>query len=187
MMDILLTTDHQLFLAINHLPHTLITDWLALIISGVGVGGLIWFLLAVVLFVREETKDHRFFVPILATLGICWIFVELILKYIVSRERPTPDIGAVIVGNGTGWFSFPSSHATVAFAMAIVLSRYEPRWRTALFILAVVISLSRIYLGVHYPIDVFAGALLGTLIGHTVLRYVPSPRRGNLKRRTERR
>lgn len=170
MTDILLTIDRQLFLAINHLPHTLTTDWLALTISGVGVGGLVWFLLAVVLFVREETKDHRFFMPILATLGMSWIFVELLLKYLVSRPRPTSEIGAIIVGSGAGWYSFPSSHATVSVAMAIVLSRYEPRWRTAFYILAFLISLSRIYLGVHYPSDVLAGMLLGAVIGIGVVR-----------------
>lgn len=149
------------------------TDWFARFLSGVGFAGIVWVLIGIWLFMREKKKDHRFFIPIFLTLGASWFIVEFLLKYVVSRPRPTEDMGAIIVGNGASWFSFPSSHATVAFAMATLLSRYEPRWRILLFILAGLISFSRIYLGVHYPFDVFAGAIIGSGIG-LAIRSVPA-------------
>jgi hypothetical protein len=61
--------DQSLFLAINHLPHTVMFDALAGFLSGIGQWGAIWFLIAVILFFREEKRDHWFFLPtVLATV-----------------------------------------------------------------------------------------------------------------------
>jgi len=154
-MELLLTLDRQLFLFINHLPHTSLSDVVALAISGVGTAGIIWFIIAILLFLREEKKDHWFFLPVLLAGGTSWAIVELILKPLVGRIRP----------DGSDGFSFPSGHATIAFAMAVVLSRKEPKWKWIFYTLATLISLSRIYLGVHYPLDVLFGALLGWGVG----------------------
>ena len=61
-------------------------------------------------------------------------------------------------------YSFPSGHATVSFACATVLALAVPRLRLPLFALATLISFSRVYVGVHYPFDVLAGAALGVAI-----------------------
>jgi undecaprenyl-diphosphatase len=174
-MDILLTLDRGLFLTINHLPHLPLTDWLALFFSGVGSAGFIWVSLGFWLFLREEKKDHRFFAPFVFVILVSGLFSEVILKFLFSRLRPSPELGAIVVGDGAGWYSFPSSHATIAWAMAVVLSRYEPRFRWAWYVLALAISFTRIYLGVHYPFDVVTGGILGSIIGIWAL-YILSPR-----------
>lgn len=160
--------DTQVFFLINHLPHTNLTNAAALALSGVGTAGLIWFVIAAVLFVREEKKDRWFFLPFAAAGAVSWFFVEMVAKPLVARSRPGLEAGAIIVGGGGDGFSFPSGHATIAFAMAVVLSRKKPKWKWMFYMLAVLISLSRIYLGVHYPLDVFFGALLGWGIGRIV-------------------
>jgi undecaprenyl-diphosphatase len=65
--------------------------------------------------------------------------------------------------------SFPSGHTAIAFAAATVLSYYRPKWAPAFFLLAVAIGFSRIYVGVHYPLDVLGGAVLGALLGGLVI------------------
>jgi undecaprenyl-diphosphatase len=81
--------------------------------------------------------------------------------------------------------SFPSGHATVAFACATVLALAVPRLRVPLFVLAALIAFSRVYVGVHYPFDVLAGAVLGVglatalrMLAGALRRSAPQPRRG---------
>lgn len=167
-MDALVRFDSNLFLLLNHLPHTNAADALALAISGVGTAGIIWFTIATILFVREEKRDHWFFLPFVLAGGTSWAIVELFLKPLIARARPNEIMSGIIVGSGSDGYSFPSGHATIAFAMAVVLSRKEPKWKWMFYMLAVLISLSRIYLGVHYPLDVIFGVLLGWGIGRIV-------------------
>ncbi|MDP1723065.1 MAG: phosphatase PAP2 family protein [Candidatus Gottesmanbacteria bacterium] len=164
-MDRVLAFDQWLFLFLNHLPHTGLSNLLALTLSGVGTAGIIWFIMTAILFLKEQKKDHRFFLPFVLSGGTSWAVVELVLKPLFGRIRPTELMGAIIVGSGSDGFSFPSGHATIAFAMATVLAHKEPKWRWVFISLAVLISLSRIYLGKHYPLDVIMGGLIGTAIG----------------------
>ena len=184
MGETLLLIDRQLFLWINHLPHNALLNGVNLLLSGIGTAGLVWFVLGVILILKEEKKDlparaslrllqagHWFLAPIAAAGATSWVLVERIIKPWAARSRPSLEIGAIIVGDGRTDFSFPSGHATIAWAMAIVLSRKEPKWRWLFYTLAFLISFSRIYLGKHYPLDVVAGALLGTAIGNSA-RFV---------------
>jgi len=87
------------------------------------------------------------------------------LKYLINRKRPLvyletvsrlPKSPGEILDPG-----FPSAHAVLAFMMATLLSNWFPRYRIIFFIIAGFIGWTRIYLGLHYPTDVIAGALLG--------------------------
>jgi undecaprenyl-diphosphatase len=168
-MEFLAALDTNLFLWINHWPHTVLSDAVALFFSGIGASGIIWMLLGIVLFLREETKDHLFFVPLVVGLASAVSLVELLLKPLVARPRPDMLMGAMLVADGIGGYSFPSGHAVIAWTMATILSRYEPRWSRWFAILAAVISLSRIYLGKHYPFDVVAGTLIGWSLGTIII------------------
>ncbi len=67
--------------------------------------------------------------------------------------------------------SFPSSHSIVAFAGAYALYKYNKKWGYGAFVLATLIALSRVAVGVHYPSDVLAGAVLGVLLSGLIYRY----------------
>jgi undecaprenyl-diphosphatase len=86
-----------------------------------------------------------------------------ILNVLSARPRPIPL--HPVVPYGWLYDSFPSGHTTAAFAFAAVLARERPRHAVAAFVFAALVGLSRIYIGVHYPSDVLAGAILGTAVG----------------------
>jgi undecaprenyl-diphosphatase len=99
------------------------------------------------------------------SVGIGSILVALI-KESVDRARPEhadPTIEAAVATPGSP--SFPSGHTATAFAAAAVVGAIYPRLRWPLFALAALVGLSRIYLGVHFALDVVAGAMLGISIG----------------------
>jgi len=171
-METLLVLDRQLFLLINGLLHPPLADSLALFFSGVGRAGFIWFVIALFVFIREEKKDRWFFAPFLLTGGLSYFVSEIFIKPLVGRIRPLVEMGAIIVDNQSTDPSFPSGHATIAFAMAVVLTNKEPKWKWIFYTLAIAIAWSRIYLGNHYPLDVIVGGLLGWSIGKISLPLV---------------
>lgn len=97
---------------------------------------------------------------------ITFLFVDIGLKHMMKRPRPELSIpAAIVVFDNAHSYSFPSGHATIAFAAAYILGRQHKKLKWFYYLLAVLISYSRIYLGKHYPGDVLFGAVLGLLIG----------------------
>ena len=196
--------DTTVFYAINHLPHGWFSDGFFGMLSGLGDSGFIWFVIGIWLIVREEKRDKRFFLPLGIAGVLSWFFSEVLFKSIVARIRPSNILESVISVGFPNGYSFPSSHATLAFAFAVVLTYKKPQFTKFFFSLAILIGFSRIYLGYHFPGDVLAGAALGLLIGfftmalygqsmkkkHTVLKKRTTqkniPRRPNKKHRHRR-
>jgi undecaprenyl-diphosphatase len=87
------------------------------------------------------------------------------LKFLIGRQRPLLFLEmASKISKGPGEIlepSFPSAHATFSFMMATLLGLWFPRYQVIFFIVAGFIGWTRIYLGLHYPTDIIAGALLG--------------------------
>lgn len=165
-MEQLLQLDKNLFLFINHLPHNLLFDSFFSLLSFVGYFGAIWFVFLLLLLFWEEIKEKK----ALFTLIFAWGFAlisEMSLKSLFGRLRPEFRISEVIVVlDKTTSLSFPSGHATIAFASVYILSFYHRKWAMWYYLFAILISFSRIYLGKHYPSDVVAGAIVGTCIGY---------------------
>jgi membrane-associated phospholipid phosphatase len=89
--------------------------------------------------------------------------LELSLKYIVNRPRPSTRDPLIIPASEHGGPSFPSGHVSQAFATATSLSIAYPKWYIIApsFLWAGTVGYSRLYLGVHYPSDVLGGAVVG--------------------------
>jgi undecaprenyl-diphosphatase len=166
MYQLLILLDHRIFLLINHWPHTPVSDAIALTLSGVFASTvIIWLLLSVWLFVREEARDHWFFLPVVLASTMSILVTDFMLKNMFNRTRPPLSLGTINIGGRLLDHSFPSGHATFAWALAVVLASKEPRAKWLFYILAFLISLSRVYLGAHYPSDVIVGTLVGMGIG----------------------
>jgi undecaprenyl-diphosphatase len=99
------------------------------------------------------------------------------LREAIGRERPThrfPDPRPLVDVPASG--SFPSGHAAMSFACATLLAWLTPLPKVPLFALAALIAFSRVYNGVHYPLDVLGGAALGLAVA-TALRLLAGARR----------
>ena len=115
---------------------------------------------------KHNFKDRTI---ILGTSYLIMSTSVLSLKSITKVERP----------DGSAFNSFPSGHTCASFACAGVYYKAFPgKWGKAAMVLAVLIALSRLYVGVHYPTDVLAGALVGTFsalaalkLEHALVRY----------------
>jgi undecaprenyl-diphosphatase len=128
-------------------------------LSWLGTQGFVWLAIAAVLAVLWR-RPWLFFDVALADLA--GQLISLGLKQGIGRERPNvayPDPRPLVHAPHDG--SFPSGHATVSFACATVMSFYAPRAAPAFYALAAAIAWSRVYVGVHYPLDVLGGAALG--------------------------
>jgi membrane-associated phospholipid phosphatase len=101
--------------------------------------------------------------------------LNTVLKLLVRRRRPSLAGLPALTRTPTA-LSFPSAHASTSFAGALAYSRAGLP-RAPLYALALALSASRVYLGVHYPADVLGGALLGSAVGHAVGPRA-TPRRG---------
>lgn len=102
-----------------------------------------------------------------------------LIKYEVQRPRPChianmqpPVIERVKCGSG---YSFPSSHAANHFCVAAffisIFSKYMGRWKYLWWLWAVLISLAQVYVGLHYPLDILGGALLGLIVGFSMGQF----------------
>lgn len=142
-------------------------------------------LLLVVVFVVVRNRPIKEALLVLLGIALCVLVADQIsstlLKPWVARFRPThdPDLMFQIrwIAGRCGQYGFVSSHAANTFAVATFMSYVFRHKITAicLFLWAAVVGYSRIYLGVHFPLDVLCGALLGIVVGfvlYKILRFV---------------
>lgn len=133
-------------------------------ITWLGNSGMIWLAISFILLLIPKTRKVG--IMSLVALGLSGLFINCIIKNVVARPRPFTQVeGLTYLIKRPRDYSFPSGHTSASFAAVVVFVRKMPRrYGIPFMILAVLIAFSRLYLGVHYPTDVLAGVILGTLI-----------------------
>lgn len=126
-----------------------------------GNNGVVWVVLGLALALLDPSRRESWL--ICAALGPVAIALNYGIKLAVRRPRPVLE-GLPPLGGAPSSLSFPSAHALSSFAVATAMYRVDSATAGAL-VVALAISLCRPYLGMHYPSDVLAGALLGIVLG----------------------
>lgn len=162
MFELIQQLDGQLLVAVQGL-HRPLLDGLVSWYTQLGNAGLMWIVLSLAMLCWRPTRRAGALALTAMVLGL--LITNMTIKPLVERARPWLDwpIIPLVVENDPN--SFPSGHTCAAFAAGLSWARALPeRWmRTLSVVLAVCMGLSRLYVGVHYPTDVLAGALVGAL------------------------
>ena len=135
--------------------------------TAIGYGGVIWVVIAIVLTIRNKKITKKLFTAIIWAEVIYFFFIEYLIKNYFGRLRPQfllPD--AILPYDFSRSFFFPSGHAAIAFALSYILGKVDRKRKAFYYLLAIIISFSRIYLGKHYPSDVVGGGVIGIVIGY---------------------
>ena len=138
-----------------------------------GDAGFLWIVLGVILFCIPRTRKMG--TAALLALVMGFLCTNVVLKHLVARPRPWLDVAGLVplVQEGDP-NSFPSGHTCAAFAFAAAgLGTFPAKWAKVLALAgAVLMGFSRLYVGVHYPTDVLAGAAVGLLAGWAACRLM---------------
>ena len=143
------------------------------VITHLGDKGILWILVTLALLWYYKTR--KLGVRCMVSMVIGLIVTNLAIKNLAARVRPYEVVQGLrcIVPLADDW-SFPSGHTTNSLACAWVLFRKTPKkYGVPALILAILISLSRLYVGIHYPTDVLGGAVIGIGSACLSLALVP--------------
>lgn len=130
-------------------------------VSFLGNKGLFWLLLSVICILLGGEK-RKWGILILASLALTALFANILMKPSVARIRPYEALQMSILIPPPHDYSFPSGHTAAAFAAAVAGLLQNKKLGIGLLLFALLMAFSRLYLAVHYPSDVLAGALIGT-------------------------
>lgn len=182
-------------------PHPFILNQLFDFFSITGWWFFVWGIIFIYLFFIEE-KKHKKFVFLFLSIILLSFLTNVVLKNLFQRPRPYHknsnfrliisksnqsnfnQIQPVstnfnqfqpILTNYPTDFSFPSGHATLSFSAATILSYFDKKRKKFFYLIAFLITFSRVYLGYHFFFDVVIGSLIGWLLSKIILKITKKP------------
>lgn len=156
--------DANLFLLVNHLPHTRLLNAFFYGITTAFNAAATWYAVTALAALQKRSRFRELFREVALPLTVSAALVEFPIKWYFRRRRPfITIIQAIVIGKKPGTWSFPSGHSAGAFAGAWLLNHKFPRRSGLRYMIASLVAFSRVYLGDHYPGDVASGSLLGML------------------------
>jgi undecaprenyl-diphosphatase len=137
-----------------------------------GDDGIIWIIMGLILLVPKKTRKCG--IMVLATLLVMLVVNNIVLKNLIARARPyatypelVSDLADII--HIPKSYSFPSGHTVSAMAVAFTVLSQHKKLGLVTIILAFLMGLSRLYVGVHFPTDVYGGIIVAALISLSVI------------------
>lgn len=163
--------DDSIMYMIKKYTQSKFLDTMMPVITGLGDGGAIWFIIASVLLLYKPYRISG--IGVISALITATIMGEGLIKHTIKRSRPCNEAfnTNLLIGRPMT-YSFPSGHAASSFAAAGVLCSFLGVYGLFFVVIAFLIAFSRIYLFVHYPTDVIAGIILGLFCSKVVLLII---------------
>lgn len=170
MIDFLLTLDKEMYYFINVTLSNSVFDVFFPFITNVKYWLPVYIIGLILLIWKGGARGRILFLVLILTIVVVDQVNSSLLKEWVGRIRPchTLDDINLLVGCGGGK-SFPSSHAANNFAAAFVITHYYKKRWWIFYSIAFVVAISRVFVGVHYPIDILGGAAVGVLFGFVLV------------------
>ncbi len=166
----LISADHSIFFFINKTLANPVTDFIMpLVTIDLHLKIFYGFCLALILWKGDRRLRYAVIFSLI-TVAATDLIASAFLKHLFARPRPchTLDI-RLLVPCGAG-FSMPSSHAANLFGQAFLFHSIARKISWYLIPFAIIVALSRVFVGVHYPADILVGAALGTVIGFLIAK-----------------
>jgi len=161
MLQYIFDTDKNITVWLYHyIPRTFFFDWISRLLNHPTIPFFLW--LFIIIIIHRKKRITYILLP-LFNLLLAGGIANYILKNIFIRIRPCSQYIVSRFPCPTD-FSFPSGHATTSFAAAITLAMLDPKRKVLYYFIALIISFSRIYLGVHYIFDIIGGAFFAGII-----------------------
>ena len=126
-------------------------------------------LFVVLVYLSRSPKRDKLEILLFAGLAsvIARFGVTELIRYFYNRPRPFVALSIQPLFTDSAW-SFPSGHATFFFALSTAVYLYNKKWGVIFYLATLLITVSRVIAGVHYPSDILAGAIIGILVAYIV-------------------
>jgi len=164
LLEKIIQIDISIFYILNNKATNVVFDFLMPILTNLDYWKIPLAVMVVLLAIFGKRKGRIAVVLLVLGVALSDQICNTVVKPLVGRMRPCNVLDNVrLLVNCTKSLSFPSSHATNIFTGTLILSYIYRRLQIPLMIIAILVAYSRIYVGVHYPLDVLMGILLGVL------------------------